>query len=559
MSTPDYYEHERPEVLDAIPRDAARVLDVGCGSGRLGEQIKQRQNATVWGIEVVQEAAEGASQRLDRVWNTSVEQALNDIAPESLDCIVTADVLEHLVDPWAILAELRTRLVPRGTIVASIPNVGHWDVIRDLLEGTWQYTSEGLLDRTHLRFFTRRSVRELFWTAGLAIRELAVIPRGGGVPPALVTALRDAGLRVARLPEEGQAFQYRVVAERRESPRPWPRVGIVVLTHNGKDDTLQCLESIQRLAYAPADTVVVHNGPADSSRDAIRARFPEVAFLEAGRTLGDATGTNLGMRHALERGAEYVLVLNDETVVDRTLLTRLMKTAALTPEAGLWGPRICDYSRPDTVWATGFTWDPRQQNFVKCGKGEEAPGAAENTVHVVDALTGFAMLVRRDVFERVGMFAPEYLFCWKEIDFCTRAIEQGFECVVVPAALVWRKIGASLGEVRPTVLEYFDTRNRLLWARRHLQPRQRRAVRRQVLQEVWQMLPLPPTRAAGARKFYWWVLEVAREFRRPLVRVRLRALFDHLLGRSGDCPEAVRQMAVAVHTTPTPSDGGRRS
>src|SRR5882724_3574126 len=175
MNTPDYYERERPEVLNAIPREAARILDVGCGAGWLGEQLKRRQGATVWGIEVVPKASERAAQQLDRVWNTPVETALPEIPEENFDCIVTADVLEHLVDPWTVLAHLRRRLVPGGTLVASIPNVGHWDVIRDLLEGTWQYASEGLLDQTHLRFFTRRSVRELFWTAGLAIRELSMI------------------------------------------------------------------------------------------------------------------------------------------------------------------------------------------------------------------------------------------------------------------------------------------------------------------------------------------------------------------------------------------------
>src|SRR5438876_274331 len=214
MNPPDYYEHERPEVLEAVPRDAARVLDVGCGSGRLGEQIKRRQGATVWGIEVMHDASERAAQRLDRVWNTPVETALPEIPEENFDCIITADVLEHLVDPWTVLTQLGRRLVPGGTLVASIPNVGHWDVIRALLEGTWQYTSEGLLDHTHVRFFTRRSLRELFWTSGLAIKEITVSPYGEGVPPALVAALRDAGLRVTGLPEQGRVFQYVVVATR---------------------------------------------------------------------------------------------------------------------------------------------------------------------------------------------------------------------------------------------------------------------------------------------------------------------------------------------------------
>src|SRR6266536_462068 len=133
MGRCDYYEQERPEILEAVPESAARILDVGCGSGRLGEQIKRRQGATVWGVEIVREAAEQAAKRLDRVWNSPVEVALGEIPDESLDCIITADVLEHLVDPWSVLAQLRRKLVAGGTVVASIPNVGHWEVIRDLV------------------------------------------------------------------------------------------------------------------------------------------------------------------------------------------------------------------------------------------------------------------------------------------------------------------------------------------------------------------------------------------------------------------------------------------
>jgi methionine biosynthesis protein MetW len=529
MNRPQYYEYDRPEVLEAIPLDASRVLDVGCGSGRLGEQLKHRQDATVWGIEVVQEVAERAIQRLDRVWNTSVEQALNDIPPESLDCIVAADVLEHLIDPWTVLAELRSRLVPGGTIVASIPNVGHWDVLRDLLEGTWRYTREGLLDRTHLRFFTRRSVSELFWTAGLAIREVTAIHRNpGSVPSSMVAVLQKAGLRVTRLPEEGQAFQYRVVAERRKLPGTWPRVGIVVLDSGGSDDTLACLASLRHLTYAPVDIVVVDSESVMGSTDAIVARFPEVAVLQAGRKGGCAAGSNLGIGYALERGAEYVLLLNNRVTVDRALLDRLVETAWVTPEAGLWGPRVCYSSRPDTVWGTDFKWDLRQMDFVMQSEGDLAGGV--DTVHKVDSLLGCAMLVRSDVFKRVGTFAPEYHSRWGAIDFCARATEMGFSCLVVPAALIWHKIEAPIEEEPSVMKEYFDTRDRLLWGRRHGRRRKLSGVRRHVLREIWKGLPRGPGWTGGARKLYWWGWALFRESREPLLRARLRALFDDLLG-----------------------------
>jgi methionine biosynthesis protein MetW len=551
----DYYEHDRPEILEAIPRNASRVLDVGCGSGGLGQHLKQRQGARVWGIEVMPEAAKRAAQRLDKVWNAQVEQVLLEIPDdEAFDCIVTADVLEHLVDPWTVLGALGRRLTRGGTLVASIPNVGHWEVVRDLLEGSWRYTAEGLLDRTHLRFFTRRSIRELFWTAGLTIREITAKAQGQGVPPALFTALRGAGLRVSGLLEEGEVFQYRVVAERKENPQTWPRVGIAVLSGHHTEDTLRCVESIQRLAYTPLDTVVIDAGSSEDTADAIRARFPEVTLLEAGGNLGDAAGKNVGIRHALDRGAEYVLVLDRGQTFDPMFLSRLMDLAVLCPEAGIWGPRLRHDLDPDTVWATSFKWDAEQRNFT-FDRHAEAPTAAD-TVHIVEALAGSVMLVHRDVFDRLGMLASAYRHCWVGIDFCTRAIEHGFTCVIVPGAQLWSKPETSMGEKRSAVREYFDARDRLLWASRHLPSRQFNGVRRQILREVWRMLPDRPGRRAGARKLYWWVVATAQVYRNPFVRARLRAVLDHWRGRLGDCPESVGRSDTAVQKTGASSDIG---
>lgn len=543
MTLSDYYERERPRVLELIPRTASRILDVGCGSGWLGEQLKHRQGATVWGVEVVPEVAERAAQRLDRVWNASIEQALPEMASETFDCIVTADVLEHLIDPWTVLTDLRRKLVPGGTMVASIPNVGHWDVIRSLLEGRWQYTGEGLLDRTHLRFFTRRSIYELFWSAELAIREMTVIPHGRGVPQDLVAGLRKAGLRVADLSEQGRVFQYLVVAESRERPQVWPRVGIIVLKSGDEEEAIRCLESIERLAYAPVDTVVVDNGSTDGSRDAIRGRFPKVALLETGLGSGYLAAKNLGIRYALDQGAEYLLVLSSDTLPDPSLLARLVETAVLSPEAGLWSPRIGHDEGVDTAWATGLKWDEEELNFVVLDDGPGKTGSAR----VVDSLLGPAMLIRRDVFESVGTFASEYCPEWGDIDFCTRAIKMGFLCMVLPATLIRHKPGVLTAGGRSLVSEYVDTRNRLLWGLRHLRRRQRRELRRQILRETMAMLPEYPGLLAGTRKLYWWALKARQELRNPFIRVRLRALFDHLMRRSADCPQAVHRLVRPAH------------
>ena len=166
---PFYFGYPRPEVVALVPEHARRVLDIGCGAGRLGEAIKQRQAAQVSGIELDQQQPPRPAQRLDQVWAGDVEQLELGDPARSFDAIFCADMLEHLREPGGLLKQAREWLSPDGYLVASIPNVRHHSVVRSLLQGNWTYESAGLLDRTHLRFYTRREIEKLFHRAGFAI------------------------------------------------------------------------------------------------------------------------------------------------------------------------------------------------------------------------------------------------------------------------------------------------------------------------------------------------------------------------------------------------------
>ncbi len=174
MNNPDvpegYYDQPRPEVVDCVPADARDILDVGCASGALGRALKATRPGTrVFGIEPVAAQAERARRVLDGVLHGTAEDPLPAEWPAP-DCIIFADVLEHLVDPWATLERCRSLLKPGGTIVASIPNVANRVVLRGLYRMRWDYTDFGILDRTHLRFFTRETALEMFESRGYRIR-----------------------------------------------------------------------------------------------------------------------------------------------------------------------------------------------------------------------------------------------------------------------------------------------------------------------------------------------------------------------------------------------------
>lgn len=161
-----YFEFSRPELLALIPETAKQVLDVGCGAGLLGEALKSRQPATVVGIELDDQAAVFARKRLDEVYAGDAETLKTPFAKKTFDCIVCGDVLEHLRDPKKFLQKARSWLRDDGCLIASIPNIRHHSVIRSLLAGNWSYQSAGLLDDTHLHFFTRRDMVDLFRATG---------------------------------------------------------------------------------------------------------------------------------------------------------------------------------------------------------------------------------------------------------------------------------------------------------------------------------------------------------------------------------------------------------
>jgi 2-polyprenyl-3-methyl-5-hydroxy-6-metoxy-1,4-benzoquinol methylase len=214
-----YFDHARPELLALIPSDATRVLDVGCGGGRLGEAIKQRQTAHVTGIELNDGAAEQARNRLDAVVVGNVEEMELTFDRGSFDCIVCGDILEHLEDAERVLTRIRSWLRPDGCLVASIPNVRHHSILRSLLDGNWTYEAAGLLDRDHVRFFTRREIEQMFRDTGFAVKEVQFVPGAGyeewqqhGRPGAVRVGRLHVGGLAPEQAEEFYIYQFLVVA-----------------------------------------------------------------------------------------------------------------------------------------------------------------------------------------------------------------------------------------------------------------------------------------------------------------------------------------------------------
>jgi len=179
----------------------------------LSHFLKSRYGAEVWGVEVSPTMAERARVRMDTVLVGPIEEMLPLLPDDYFDAVILADVLEHLIDPYTILFELKKKVNDNGSFIVSLPNVGHWAIIKNLLNGLWRYDDYGLMDNSHLRWFTRETVYDLFCEAGLFIKDMTVtVIECEKIPEFFLDACRKIGINAERLKYESRVFQYLIKA-----------------------------------------------------------------------------------------------------------------------------------------------------------------------------------------------------------------------------------------------------------------------------------------------------------------------------------------------------------
>lgn len=170
-----YYQQARKDLLNIVPINAKRILEFGCGFGELGKAIAKRQECELHGIEINSQATDKLGSTYNEFWINDIEAFEFNLLANTYDCILFPDVLEHLVDPWTVLRKSVNHISPGGHVVASLPNIRNFAIIyRLLLKGSWKYEQYGILDKTHLRFFTKTDIIAMFHDAGLEIEDIRV-------------------------------------------------------------------------------------------------------------------------------------------------------------------------------------------------------------------------------------------------------------------------------------------------------------------------------------------------------------------------------------------------
>ncbi|HVN85516.1 MAG TPA: glycosyltransferase family 2 protein [Candidatus Binatia bacterium] len=238
-------------------------------------------------------------------------------------------------------------------------------------------------------------------------------------------------------------------------------VFVVVLNWNGRADTLVCLRSLTTVVAPHLTVVLVDNGCAEFSAAELSALVPNSYYLRSPDNRGFAGGCNLAIRHALNRGAQLVFLLNNDAVVEPDTVAEVARVAAADPTVGVVGAKLLQTHRPNILESAGLRVNLRSGRLYQIGFGEEDTGQYD-TGSDVSAVSGCAMLLTQAVCERLGGFDERYFAYLEDVDLCLRARSAGFAVRFAPRARVYHRGKGSTARDQSTLSSYYATRNHLL-------------------------------------------------------------------------------------------------
>ncbi len=260
-------------------------------------------------------------------------------------------------------------------------------------------------------------------------------------------------------------------------------VSIIILNWNNWGDTITCLDSLKNLDYPNYEIVVVDNGSTDESVHELRqtldppkgVRPPrKTTFTINKKNLGFSGGNNVGIKYALDNGADYILLLNNDTVVEPSFLKTLIGMSEnpnsrfpVPNSFGILGPRINYFESKDLVWFNGgeFGWPLKYNYHLDFRKKESELKNLEP--REVDFITGACMLVKRAVFEKIGLLDERFFLYFEDMDFCLRAKKAGFASMIVPQAKIYHKVSATASKLQDPIIWYYHVRNYLLLVKKN--------------------------------------------------------------------------------------------
>ncbi len=440
-----YYANARDNLARLVPPRSKRVLDVGCGQGLTGALLRSSLGAEVVGIEIHEEIAREASKHLDRVLTGDIEEMDLPFETGYFDCIILADVLEHLIDPWATLRKLVRYLNPEGAVIASIPNIRNLAVVKTLLDGSWRYEEQGILDRTHLRFFALSDMVALFEQAGItaAVREVVPDPRfnefmkqftkDSGTKNNFDITLGNLVLKNISSEELSRltAQQFIFVGSPKSAAvtDPFvhvqsrqPLVSIIIPVYNNLEYTRQCVASIYNVKEGlDFEVIVVDDASGDGTGDFLAGNFFPLRAITNPHNLGFARSCNAGA-HAAH--GKYLVFLNNDTVVTPGWLRAMTSCMQRDPAIGLVG-NLQIYPDSGKVQHAGIVCGDNNLLYSIYNNQLSGDHPAVNKSRQFQFVAGSCLLMEKGLFFQLGGFDEAYKNSCEDVDLCMKVRQSG--------------------------------------------------------------------------------------------------------------------------------------
>lgn len=258
------------------------------------------------------------------------------------------------------------------------------------------------------------------------------------------------------------------------------KVGVVILNYKVKEKTLRCIRSVLKSDLEEKYIIVVDNNSDDGIEKELEKM--EVKFIQTGKNLGYSGGNNVGIKYALDMGCNYVFILNPDTVIEEKTLSLLQLSLKSSDDVGIVGPKIYFYNS-SKIWFAGGIFDEDNVYGMHKGVNEVDKGQYEQR-ELTDFVTGAAIMVKSEVFEKIGFFDERFFLYYEDLDLCLRAKNVGFKTMYIPEAHVYHENAQSTG-LGSSLQDYYITRNRMLLAKKFLPLRTRFALFREALKNLF--------------------------------------------------------------------------
>ncbi len=245
-----------------------------------------------------------------------------------------------------------------------------------------------------------------------------------------------------------------------------PQVTIILLTWNNLAVTIDCLQSLEKLVYPNYRIYLIDNNSTDETVEVVHRQFPECSVITNPTNLGFAGGANIGIRRAIQDGAEFVLLLNNDTLVPPDMINILVSNAQTHDERGIFMPKIRIASGDQVEWFIGS-----RQHWLTLDAQDFSPSGMRNNNNLVDSqvdfIFGTAMFIRTDVFAKIGLLDEDYFLYYEDMDFCNRARRAGIGLQIVPETSVRHHVSASTNDQEP-FRYYHKARSSVIYYRKHV-------------------------------------------------------------------------------------------